>query len=142
MRSDSRASGLAASIRPSAWSRWEAPKTRAVFCSVTTQDGCSDVVGSVSLGTMVERLAFGCHDFNAMIACPPGDCKAPTMKSACPPVPEMMRSLTRVALTAPNRSTCSAVLMLVTAGCLAMFPGLFVVSQRSSRSCGLSSAQA
>ena len=37
--------------------------------------------GRVAYGSQVETSAFGCQERNAMIACPPGECSAPTMKS-------------------------------------------------------------
>ena len=50
---------------------------------------CSKLVtGSWMRGTMVETLAFLCHDGSAMKDWPPRECSAPTMKSVEPPKPE------------------------------------------------------
>jgi hypothetical protein len=56
--------------------------------SVTTAVGWNAVTGSSTMGTIVEQSAFGCRERSAMIACPPRECSAPTMKSVCPPKPE------------------------------------------------------
>jgi hypothetical protein len=100
------------------------------------------VAGASSSGTTVETPALGCTDGSAITARPPLECRAPTMKSVWPPKPLYTapgRSGRREALACANRSTCSAVLMLVIRGCFAMSPGSLVVSVRTTRTAALPS---
>ena len=69
-------------------SRWLRPNTDAMPCSVTTALCWKLVTGSSMRGTIVETLAFLCHDGSAMNDWPPRECSAPTMKSVEPPKPE------------------------------------------------------
>src|ERR1700761_7383131 len=97
----------------------------------------NEVTGPSILGTTVDTSALGCQDGSAMIACPPGECSAPTTKSVCPPNPECVLALTQVALAWANRSTWSAPLTDAIRGCFAIVPGSLTVSVRSIRTSGL-----
>ena len=77
-----------------------------------------------------------------MIAWPPGECRAPTTKSVCPPNPEWTRPLTQVALACASRSTWRALLTEAIRGRRAIRAGSFTVSVRSIRTSGLRSIQA
>ena len=74
------------------------PQITAAPCSLTMKLCWKDVTGPSILGTTVDTSALGCQDGSAMIACPPGECSAPTTKSVCPPNPEWTLPLTQVAL--------------------------------------------
>ena len=64
------------------------PKTWAMPFSVAMALIWCEVIGEAIFGTTVETPAFGCRLRRAMIASPPGECRAPTRKSVEPPVPE------------------------------------------------------
>ena len=88
----------------------------------------------------MEVSVFWCQERRAIMACPPGECRAPVTKSGWPPNPEWIRLLMKLAFDWANRSTCIAALTERTALCAAMRDGSLTVSVRRIRRRSLQSA--